>query len=350
MQLVEIIGQGPGALQPYGLVEHLGGDEGIAVPIAADPRADAQEGGDGLGSRLAADRIEPVLDRAVKARQLAEEGVVVVGEAVRHLVDHLEPRLPQHVGAPEDEDRASQLFLDQRQLRGIDGAVPLVEQLGDLEFARPRALAPHLGRMGGENRAHQRAVEEFLQSLRLDAGLAGVLEGAGQRAGPRRRARDHMRPVAADVMLVFRDVGQMREVAEGAHDRERLVGGEAVEDRLELAPRSGLVAAMEADRGLADLLDESVGLLALLLAHRVAKDAAEETDVVAQGTVLVGVLSVSGEGLRRGLEGHGARPSARTMMLHCGRQRRKRSNLRAMTAIRRVSAPRRGGRRARRGP
>jgi hypothetical protein len=31
--------------------------------------------------------------------------------------------------------------------------------------------------------------------------------------------------------------------------------------------------------------------------------------------------------LLRGVEGHGAHPSAREMMLHCGRQRRKPSNL-----------------------
>ena len=95
-------------------------------------------------------------------------------------------------------------------------------------------------------------------------------------------------------MLVLGDVGEMREVAEGPHDRQRLVGAQAVEDRLELAPRAGLVVAMEADRGLADLLDELEGLLALLLAHRVAEDAAEQADVVAQRPVLVGVVGVGG--------------------------------------------------------
>ena len=121
-----------------------------------------------------------------------------------------------------------------------------------------------------------------------------VLEGEGERAGAGRGAENRMRAVAADVMLVLGDVGEMREVAEGAHDRQRLVGAERVEDRLELAPRAGLVVAVEADRGLADLLDERVGLLALLLAHRVAEDAAEQADVVAQRPVLVGVVGVGG--------------------------------------------------------
>ena len=333
VQFVEIVGKRAGALQPHRLVEHVGGDEGIAVPIAADPRADAQEGRDRLLPFPAADRVELVLDRPVEARQLAEERVVVIGETVRHLVDHLEPRLPQHIGAPEDEDRASQPFLDRRELRRIARAVPLVEQFGDLEFARPRALAAHLGRMGGQHRAHQRTIEECLQSLRLDAHLERALEGAGEGARPRRGARDRMRAVAADVMLIFGDVGEVGEIAEGAHDRERLVGVEAVEDRLELAPRAGLVVAVEADRGLADLLDEGVGLLALLVAHCVAEDAAEQADVVAKRHILVVVFRVIEEDLRRGLEGHGAHPSAREMMLHCGRQRCKPSKSRAKTTI-----------------
>ena len=310
VQFVEIVRKGASALQPHRLVEHVGGDEGIAVAIAADPRADAQEGRNRLLPFPAADRVELVLDRPVEARQLAEERVVVIGKTVRHLVDHLEPRLPQHIGAPEDQDRASQPFLDRRELRRIARAVPFVEQFGDLEFARPRALAAHLGRMGGQHRAHQRMVEEFLQSLRLDAHLERAVEGAGERARPRRGAHDRMRAVAADVMLIFGDVGEVGEIAEGAHDRERLVGVEAVEDRLELAPRAGLVAAVEADRGLADLLDEGVGLLALLVAHGVAEDAAEQADVVAKRDVLV-VVQVTREVLLRGLEGHGAHPSAR---------------------------------------
>ena len=139
-------------------------------------------------------------------------------------------------------------------------------------------------------------------------------------------ARDHMRPVAADVVLVLGDVGEMREIAEGAHDREGLVGAEAVEDRLELAPRGRLVVAVEADRGLADLLDERVGLLALLLAHGVAEDAAEQADVLAQRPVLVGVVVFEGELLG---EGHEMDPVGRAK-LHGGGGRRKQSKWRAM--------------------
>src|SRR5208283_2791178 len=180
----------------------------------------------------------------------------------------------------------------------------LVEKSGDLEFAGQRALAAHFRWVRGEHGADQRAVEEGAEPLGLDARLARALKGESERARAGSGAENRMHPVAADVMLVLGDVGEMREIAERAHDRERLVGAQAVEDRLELAPRAGLVVAVEADGSLADLLDERVGLLALLLAHRVAEDAAEQADVVPQRAVLVGVVGDCW------FEGHGTHPSA----------------------------------------
>ena len=120
-----------------------------------------------------------------------------------------------------------------------------------------------------------------------------------------------MRAVAADVMLVFGDVGEMGEIAIGAHDRQRLVGVEAIERRLKLAPRADLVVAMETDRGLADLLDQLEHLFALLLANGVAEDPAEEADVVAKRQVLVGVIRGQPRyAFSRSIEGHRAYPSA----------------------------------------
>ena len=83
----------------------LGGDEGVAVAVAADPAAHAQEGRQ-LGAvpgRVAVGEL--VLEGGVEARQLAQEGVVVIREAVRHLVDHLEPGAAQDAGLPEGQDR-----------------------------------------------------------------------------------------------------------------------------------------------------------------------------------------------------------------------------------------------------
>ena len=132
-----------------------------------------------------------------------------------------------------------------------------------------------------------------------------------------------MGPVATDVMLIFGDVGEMREIAIGANDRERLVGVEAVERRLELAPRANLIVAMEANRGLADLLDQLENLFALLLAHGVAKDPAKQTNVFAQGNVLL-VRRARGQLLDFGGHGHRRiRRLERRSMLHRGKHRRK---------------------------
>ena len=257
-----------------------------------------------------------------------EERVVVERERVGDLVDHLELRLAQQVGAPQDEHRAPQLLLVERQLRfgSTHGASRSSSNLGDLELAGERALAPHFGRMGGQDRAHQRAIEEVAERGGLDAHLARALKRVGERAGTRRRAGDRMRAVAADVMLVLGDVGEVREIAVGAHDRQRLVGVEAVERRLELAPRADLVVAMEADRGAADLLDQLEDFFALLLAHGVAEDSAEQADVLAQRDILVGIVRKRKvEALDSGGASHRAHPlaKAKDWMLHCGRLRRK---------------------------
>ena len=64
---------------------------------------------------------------------------------------------------------------------------------------------------------------------------------------------------------------------------------QAVERSLRARARAFCVlVAVEADRGLADALDDVEDRLALLVAHRVAEDAAEQADVVAERKVLVG--------------------------------------------------------------
>ena len=180
-------------------------------------------------------------------------------------------------------------------------ALALVEEGGDLQFAGNRAFAPHFGRMGGQHRAHQRAVEEMQQRRAVEPRRAGAAERMAQRARPGRRAAHDMGAVAPGVVLVLRDVGEVREVGERAHDGERLVVVEAVEDGGKLAPRRDFVVAMEADRGLADALDEIERLAAFLFAHGVAEQPPEQADVVAQRRVfLVGGAVGRIEGERHG--------------------------------------------------
>ncbi len=82
----------------------------------------------------------------------------------------------------------------------------------------------------------------------------------------------------------------MREIAKRADDPDGLVVGEAADDLLEFLTRRYLGVAMEPQRGLADALDNSEDLIALLGAHRFAEDTAEKPYVVTQRRVLVGCL------------------------------------------------------------
>ncbi len=55
---------------------------------------------------------------------------------------------------------------------------------------------------------------------------------------------------------------------------------EAIQCRLELVPRGFIFVAVEADRGPANVLNDCEDRLAFLAADRIAKNAAEKTDIV----------------------------------------------------------------------
>ena len=89
-------------------------------------------------------------------------------------------------------------------------------------------------------------------------------------------------------MLVFGDVGELRKVAEGTDDLDALTMREAIQCRFEFVPRGFIVFAVEADRVAANVLNDREDRLAFLAAHRIAKNAAEQTNIVTQRQILVG--------------------------------------------------------------
>jgi hypothetical protein len=92
---------------------------------------------------------------------------------------------------------------------------------------------------------------------------------------------------AANVVLILGDVGEMRKKAEGTDDLKRFCGRQVVQRRREFSTCRKIFVSAKADRALANTLDDVEHSLAALLAHRVAEDAAKQTDVLAQGEVLV---------------------------------------------------------------
>ena len=216
--------------------------------------------------------------------------MVVVGEPVGDLVDHPQARAAQQAGLPQGEHGAAQRPAVGRELlrRELD-AVALVEQPRDLHLAVDRALAADLGRMRRQHRrCRARWAKKACSCSREMPAPAGATERIGHRALARRRLGHGVGAGAADVVLVLGDVGEMREIAEGADDAERLIGRQAAHDRLQLLPRGLVGVAVELHAGAPDVLDQLEHRVAFLGPHRVAQDAAEQPDVVAQREVLLG--------------------------------------------------------------
>ena len=129
----------------------------------------------------------------------------------------------------------------------------------------------------------------------------------------RRPAGCGLGPHLADVVLVLGDVGEVGEIAEGAHDPQGLADRHAVEDQFQFAPGRLVVVAMEPDRGLPDAFDQVEHVGPLLVAHGVAEDAAEQADIVAQARVFFERLRVFGPvhaGFRLGRHGLGRHEAA----------------------------------------
>ena len=282
LQLGEIVPERACALHLHRAAHHLGSDERIAVAVAADPAAHAQERGQ--LACLAIILREFVFEHAIEPRQLAQKRIVVERQPVADFVKHGELGPPQHVGLPQRQHRAPELLLDVAGfLRRHLQPFAMIDQPRDLHLAVHGALAAHLGRMRGQHRRDQCLIEEFAQLL-----------GAKTRLARMRQRRQHPAllgavagPHLADVVLVLGDVGEVREIAEGAHDPHRFRNGQAVQEGGEFVERVAIIVAMKADRLPADALDQIKDLVAFLIAHRVAENAAQQPDVGAQLGIFV---------------------------------------------------------------
>ena len=167
--------------------QNFGIDKGIAVAIAADPAAEPQERGDRhiIERRIVSAHLP--FDLLIEPRHFVEECVIVIGEAVGDFVADIELRPAQQARLPQQQDSAADLVLDLLFLVGRPFLpVAPFEQMRDRHLAHHRALAPHLGRMRGQDRDHEGVIEEILQLGRGDPGLMGAGEGARQRARLRR--------------------------------------------------------------------------------------------------------------------------------------------------------------------
>ncbi len=271
-----------------GMLEHLRGDVRIAVAVAADPGADGEKRRE---PRLALERValfERRLEVGVKARQLGEQRHAEVIEAVRNLVGDFQPRQAQHRSKPQPQHLARQRLIRLVALAHATGERALRDQVGDRALAVEDALALDFGRVRGQHRADTRAREPVDERRSRDAIARDALERVGEAARTRRRAGFGVRVPAPLLLRIFRDVEQLREEAERAHDMQGLLDVQSVQLRVELrldfarcAAAVGFRAA-KAHRGLADALDALEHRIARLLADHLSEQPPEQAPILAQ--------------------------------------------------------------------
>lgn len=120
----------------------------------------------------------------------------------------------------------------------------------------------------------------------------------------------HLRLAEASVFVpVLGEVREMREVAEGADDGDRLLHVEGVEPPGEFHARIGVAVAAKAHCKAANVFDELKELGPLVVAQSLAEDAPEQPDVLAKRDVLVTVDRPRSDALGPNHLGHGPHES-----------------------------------------
>mmetsp|Transcript_1093 Transcript_1093/g.2954 ORF Transcript_1093/g.2954 Transcript_1093/m.2954 type:complete len:428 (+) Transcript_1093:4161-5444(+) len=282
VQLGQVVAQRHLALALHRAAQRGGADVGVAVAVAADPVAHAQEAGQWLARQM-------LLQLGIELGDLAQEGGLVVGQRVLDLVGHRQLGVAQHARLPELGDAGAQQRFGLAQLAlatCMSGAVARLQQRRNGALGIQDALALHLGRVGREHRRDEAAPQHAGDLVRADAGFVQMLQAVGQRARLQ-AAGAFVDVAAADVVAVLGDVGQVREVAERADHADRLLAGQALEQLVKALARLFVVLVAIGHRQLADALDQLIGLAAFLLADHVAEDAPEQPDVGDQRFVLV---------------------------------------------------------------
>ena len=301
VDLGQVVAQGDFGLPPQGVFERLRADVWIAVAVAANPLAHAQEARHRLLAKLP-------LQAGVEPGDLTQERGLVVAQRVLDLVGHRETGEAQQAGLPELEHaRADLQFvggeLARRQRvpgqRVQPDLVARDQQVRDVALRVQDALALDFGGVRGEHRRQVGLRQCLRDGVRRDARPAQ----ARQRdldASCLGLARTLVQHAATDVMAVLGEIGQMAEVGEGADHAHRLLARQRLEQPLERPVRPRVGVAAKGDRQFADPLDQLVGSHAFLVADHVSQDPAEQPDVLDQRPFIVFRAPRRGSRRRRG--------------------------------------------------
>ena len=286
MKLVEVMREQQPRMPRRGVAHRLGGDEWIAVAIAADPRADAYQ-----WLQLMVDA-EQFLGPHLHLRQHAQERQTEILDAVLDLVEHLQLRQAQHRGLPQHKYQASQRALGFIAFVVVGRAFVQRQRLRDLPFAIEDALPLHFRWMRSQHGADLHPVEQRVRHRRRDSRRMQRRERPLERARLGRRSRTPMRATTTILVDVLGDVREMREVAECADDVEDALDRQRVQLVIERANVDLAIdrfGAPISDRGLPGRLDDVEHVLAARRRDDLAEHAPEQSRVVTQRLFLVGV-------------------------------------------------------------
>ena len=288
IEFMQVVRERRFAMQAERQCQRFRADKGVAVAVAADPVAHAEE----RRNRLAR---QGFFQLGVQVRHFAQEGAVVVGQRVADFVGHAEFFVAQHARLPQLGDAGLEQQGVAIPLAGGDDLLALGHQLRNGALGGQDDGALHFG---GVRRQHRRDIGLFQQpgdAVRRNALLLQPRQTRRQRTALR-LATALVKLASADVMVVFRDVGQMREIAEGARHLHGLLQRQVLQQFGQGLAGAFVITDAVGHRQLADALHQFVHGFAFLLANHVAQQFAQQADIVDQGLLFVG---------RCGLLGHG---------------------------------------------
>ncbi|OIQ71329.1 hypothetical protein GALL_470570 [mine drainage metagenome] len=261
------------------------GDVRVAVPVAADPRAQADERAHDRLRRPGGVALQPVVEASVDRREDVEERGVEHRHHAVDLVEHARLRRAQRRRAPQHVDLREQpaLVLGERDAAARH-AVALGDEVGDPPDRVGDRAPPRLGRVGGDDRTELEVLQPLEGGLVTDL-LGELRDGRRERVVGGELVRcDRGLALAQhpDAVVLLREGREVEVAGERACDLLGAVLGEALDQLLGTLERIGAGLVVRPDRQLAQALDIREEVVAAGLAEHGAEQAAEQADVVAQ--------------------------------------------------------------------
>ena len=194
----------------------------------------------------ALERSEEMLELGVEPRDLAQERGPVIAQRVLDLVAHRQLAVAQQARLPELGDAGAQQRFVALALAAVLERVALGQEFGDGEFGVEQALALHLGRVRGEHGRHPGTCEARGDVVELDARVRRSARRSWRGFRPdgveASRGSLSCSGPASDPMAVLGDIGQMREIREGADHRDSLRRGQPAQQQFERMAGRGVLA------------------------------------------------------------------------------------------------------------